>query len=142
MKNNLVTILAILLVIVLGAGVYFYTNVQGKLKMLQTELGNLQSQVQTLNLEKTDLETKIAQGLAYVEYLDVLLWPMFEEAGITPKFDFSDPMQYLSDVEQRAKTLDDEILIDNLNKIKAGDSKGFNASLIRVLAKLEESLKK
>jgi len=142
MKNNLVTILAILLVIVLGAGVYFYTNVQGKLKMLQTELGNLQSQVQTLNLGKTDLETKIAQGLAYVEYLDVLLWPMFEEAGITPKFDFSDPMQYLSDVEQRAKTLDDEILIDNLNKIKAGDSKGFNASLIRVLAKLEESLKK
>jgi len=142
MKNNLVTILAILLVIVLGAGVYFYTNVQGKLKMLPTELGNLQSQVQTLNLEKTDLETKIAQGLAYVEYLDVLLWPMFEEAGITPKFDFSDPMQYLSDVEQRAKTLDDEILIDNLNKIKAGDSKGFNASLIRVLAKLEESLKK
>lgn len=134
MKNNLVTILGVLLIVTVVLGVYFYTSGQSKIKTLQTELDKAQS-------ENKNLKDAKAKGLAYAEYADVLIWPALKDIGATPRFNFKDNVAWLLELENRIKNLNDSELEDYLGQIKANDQDGFILSVDRALGGIETVLK-
>jgi len=145
MKQNLVIlILAVLLVIIFGSGIYCFAanqKLQTVLKEAERKIEGLNSEIQTLRNEKSLLETKISKGLAYTEYLDIFLWPVFVESGITPPFKFSDEVEWILELRKRSEQLNDKQLRYHLEMFEKDGDIAFDRMFNYILDAVEKSLR-
>lgn len=132
MKLTKVTIiLLVLLVVSLGAGVYFFISLQ-----------TANSKVQTLENEKAVLQAKIDKGLAYAETFDVLMWGAWSAAGLTPRFQFADNTEALLELKNRLNNLGDAELSAYEKEIeKTGGDVAVVKAMDYLLGAIEKSLK-
>lgn len=141
MKNSLIVILVILLILSVGMAIYFYINSQSKIKELQAELNEAKLETQDIKEKKLALERKNAEGLAYIEYLNVVISPFLRDSGVTPRFLFDNDMKWLLEVEKRTESFNSSELNNHLDKLKSHDQRAFGLMLNWVLGKAEETLK-
>ena len=129
MKSTKVTIiLLVLLVVSLGAGVYFFMS--------------LNSEVQTLKSDNAVLQAKISKGLAYTEAFDILMWGGWKAAGLTPRFQFADDTAALMELENRLNNLGDAELSAYEKEIKeTGSDVTVVKAMDYLLGAIEKSLK-
>jgi outer membrane murein-binding lipoprotein Lpp len=92
---------------------------QEQSQSLPSDLAQAQAQIQSL---QTDIEAtgqKSTEALAYTEFLDVLMYPAYKEAGIIPRFDFEDEIKWFVELTNRATAIGDARLsdyVDDLDK--------------------------
>jgi len=146
MKQNLIVIiLAALVVVSLGAAVYFFTinqKMQVGLKQMQTQLAGLTTQVQTLTTQNAATQVKLTKALGYVEYLDVMLWSAWKQMNITPRFNFDNEVSYMLDLQNRSRALNDTQLSNLLQSFatQQGDVV-FTQTLNYIIQQITNSLK-
>ncbi len=80
---------------------------QTQIQSLEGDLTEAEAQIQSLQTDKEVSEEKRAEALAYAEFVDVLLWPAWKKAGITPRFAFEDEVDWLVELKNRASDLGD-----------------------------------
>jgi len=146
MKQNLIVIiLAALVIVSLGAAVYFFTinqKMETGIKQMQTQLAGLTMQVQTLTTQNAATQAKLAKALGYVEYLDVMLWSAWKQMNITPRFNFDNEVSYMLDLQSRSKALNDTQLSNLLQSF--GTQQGdvvFTQTLNYIIQQITNSLK-
>jgi len=141
MKNIITVILTVLLVISVGLGIYFYTNSQNKLRDMQVELNKTKLEIQNLEQEKTVLKDKTDKALLYIEYLDLIVYPILKDAGISSRVKFDNDMSWLLEVEKRAASFNNSKLNDYLARLKSHDDKAFGLMMDLILGEVEKILK-
>ncbi|MGB9743584.1 MAG: hypothetical protein ACPLW9_02685 [Minisyncoccales bacterium] len=137
MKNIVTIILIILLVIVVGMAAYLYMNSQKQ----NTEIQTLKAEIQTLRNENELLKEKTTKALSYAEYTDVLIFPFLKDMGVTPRFNFTNEMLWMFDLEKRSSSFNDSELNGYIERMRSQDQKAFGLILNWALEKIEEALK-
>jgi len=131
MKSKISVILVILVIVILGAGVYLFMSLQ-----------TANEKIQTLENEKAALQAKIDKGLAYAEVFDVLMWSGWKASGLTLRFQFDNDVDALVDLESRIKSLNDTELEKYQKEIKKmGDDTSVVKAMDYLLGAIEKSLK-
>jgi len=137
MKNNIIVlILAVLLIISIGFGVYSFQKSVKLEKLLQTK-------VQTLEGEKGALQQKLDKGLAYAESLDLLYEPVRKGMGLPTRYNISD-VEWVSEFSRVTKAVGDDTLDGLLQEIQAGGSEASMATvrfMERAISGIADSLK-
>jgi len=129
-KNIIVWVLAVLLVLSLVFGVYFFQKSNKAEKLLQDktkELGLAQNKVNALGAEKEVLQKNVEKGAAYLNSLDLLLEPMRKEMGLATK-NLTD-FEWMTEFLNSAKATGDKELENLAKDIQKGGAAGNQATL-------------
>lgn len=116
-------------------------SLQGNLTALQGNLTQAQAQYQSLQTEKDNIEAKGGEALAYTEFLDVLMYPSWQDLGITPRFDFPSEVEWLLDLHNRADALSDTTLDVYLQELQNGNEAAVASLMDYSLERAETALK-
>ena len=116
------------------------TAAQTQIQSLQDDLAEAQAQIQSLRGSKT-AEEKLAEALAYVEYLDIVMYPVWKQAGLTPRFDFEDELEWLIEIKNRTDNMGDAKLGDYFEALKGGDEAAMNLIWRHCFDIIEKALK-
>ncbi len=106
-----------------------------QIESLEADLSEAQGQVESLTSDLTEAQTEIAslraelevpknnsgKALAYAEFMDIIMYPAWKEAGLAPRFTFEDDMEWLMAVMNRASDMEDAKLSDLISGMKQGD---------------------
>jgi len=129
-KNIIVWVLAVLLVLSLVFGVYFFQKSNKAEKLLQDktkELGLAQNKVNVLGAEKEALQKNVEKGAAYLNSLDLLLEPMRKDMGLATK-NLTD-FEWMTEFLNSAKATGDKELENLAKDIQKGGAAGNQATL-------------
>jgi len=80
---------------------------QDDLTAVQGDLAKVQPQIQPLPEDKEVAEEKHAEALAYAEYMDILMYQLWKEAKLTPRFDFEDDSEWIMELRSRTSDMGD-----------------------------------
>jgi len=117
------------------------TTTQAQIQSLQDDLAKVQPQIQPLPEEKEVAGEKLAEALAYAEYLDILMYPLWKEAKLTPRFDFEDELEWLIEIKNRTDNMGDAKLGDYFEALKGGDEAAMNLIWRHCFDIIEKALK-
>ncbi len=117
------------------------TAAQAQVQSLQDDLTAAQAQIQPQQEAEKAAEEKRAEALAYAEYLDIILYPIWKEAGFTPHFDFEDDFEWMMELKTRADDMGDAKLSDYFEALKEGDDAAMNLIWYHCLDRIENALK-
>ena len=115
------------------------TKAEGDLAAAQGDLTKAQGQIQSLQGDKEAVEEKRAEALAYAEFVDVAMYPVWKEAGLTPRFEFEDDVDWLVELTNRASDMEDTKLSSYIKKLD--EAATFSALSDYCLDRIEKALK-
>jgi len=73
--------------------------------------------------------------------LDILLYPMWEEAGLTPRFAFESDIDWMIELRDKADDIGDAELSNYLEELLEGDDAAMNLLWYHCLDRIEKALK-
>ncbi|HEX76266.1 MAG TPA: hypothetical protein G4O12_06760 [Dehalococcoidia bacterium] len=94
---------------------------QAQIESLQTQVESLQTQIQSLQSDKEFVDEKCAEALAYAEYMDIVIYPAWKQAGITTRFEFEDKAEWLLELGHRASEMQDTKLSIYVEELEKGN---------------------
>ncbi|GAG86902.1 unnamed protein product, partial [marine sediment metagenome] len=107
----------------------------------QGDLTEAQAQIQPPQDDKEAAEEKLAEALAYAEYLDIALYPIWEEAGLTPRFAFKGDLEWMMELKTRADDMGDAELGNYLEELMEQSEGAIERMWYHCFDKIEETLK-
>lgn len=113
---------------------------QTQIESLQGDLTEAQAQIQSLQSNEEVIEGKRAEALVYAEYLDMILYPVWKEAGIAPRFDFEDELEWLLGLRDRASEMEDESLSNYVEELIEGSEGAMDQLWNYCLERIEQAL--
>ena len=117
------------------------TAAQAQIQSLQGDLAKAQAQIQPLQDDKEAAEEKRAQASVYAEYLDMLLYPLWGEAGLAPRFTFESDIEWMMELKNRADDMGDAELSNYLEELLKGDEAAMNLLWYYCLDRIVKALK-
>jgi len=114
---------------------------QTQIQSLQADLTKAQAQIQSLQSGKEVAGEKYAEALAYAEYLDVLMYPVWKEAGLAPRFVFEDDFEWMSELSNRASNMGDTELTSYVKELRGGNEAAMTELWYYCLDRIEKALK-
>jgi len=117
------------------------TATQTQIQSLQGDLAKAQAQIQPLQEDKETTEEKRAQALAYAEYLDIIMYPLWKETEFTPRFSFKDDFEWMTELDNRASDLGDAELSNYLKELRERGETAMNQLWYHCLDRIEKALK-
>ena len=117
------------------------TAAQTQIQSLQGDLAKAQTQVQPLQDAKEAVEAKRAEASVYAEYLDMLMYPLWKEAELTPRFAFESDIEWMMELKNRADDMGDAELGNYLEELMKGDDAAMNLLWNHCLDSIEKALK-
>ena len=114
---------------------------QTQIQSLQGDLAKVQPQIQSSQDDKEAAEEKCAQALAYAEYLDILMYKIWEEAGLTPRFAFEGDFEWMIELRNRASDMGDAELSNYLKELEKRNESAMNLLWCHCLDRIEKVLK-
>jgi outer membrane murein-binding lipoprotein Lpp len=114
---------------------------QAQIQSLQTDLTQAEAQIQSLQGDLTTASENPAEALAYAEFLDILMYPAWKEAGITPRFQFADDAEWVAELQNRATALGDTKVSNLFKEIEEGGEITVAKLTDHCLEVIEEALK-
>jgi len=133
-------ILALLLVISTST----YSGKSDEVDRLKNELTVVKAELNELQSDKEAVAKKHAKALAYAEFLDVLYYPAWKSAGITPRFSFATDIDWFVGLKNTASAIGDTRLSNLTQQFRQGivDANTTLVSLMDYcLAAIETNLK-
>lgn len=115
--------------------------VKTQIQSLQVELAGAQEQIKSSQSGKEALEKKNAKALAYIEFLDVLLYPAWQQARITTRINFADDLEWIAELTNRDAKLGDINVSRYVDQLKMGDKTVITRLMDYCLRALEVNLK-
>lgn len=76
----------------------------------------------------------------YIDYLEVLMHPVWKQMGLTPRTGFHDNVQWLTGLKNRAVTLDDTTITELLQALESGDRQATTKLWFHCIQKTFEAL--
>ena len=116
-------------------------SLQGELTAVRGDLTEAQAQIQSLQSDMEVAEKKPAEALAYAEYLDILLYPVWKEAGLTPRFEFGDDFEWFVELKNRASDMEDTKLGNYIKELEKGSEAAMSEPWDYCLDRIEKALK-
>jgi len=83
------------------------TAAQSQIQSLQGNLAEVQPQIQPPPEGKEVTGEKSTEALAYAEYMDILMYQLWKEAKLTPRFDFEDDSEWIAELRSRTSEMGD-----------------------------------
>ena len=121
------------------------TEAQADLAEAQADLAEAQAQIQSLQSDGGVAGEKCIEALAYAEYVDVLMNPVWKDAGLTPRFIFEDEIEWMLELRSRASDMGDTELTSYVKELGSGDGATMQATMTALwdycLDRIEEALK-
>jgi len=121
------------------------TEAQADLTEAQADLAEAQAQIQSLQSDGGVAGEKCIEALAYAEYVDVLMNPVWKDAGLTPRFIFEDEIEWMLELRSRASDMGDTELTSYVKELGSGDEATMQATMTALwdycLDRIEEALK-
>jgi len=121
------------------------TEAQADLTEAQADLTEAQAQIQSLQRDGGVAGEKCIEALAYAEYFDVLMNPVWKDAGLTPRFVFEDEIEWMLELRSRASDMGDTELTSYVKELGSGDEATMQATMTALwdycLDRIEEALK-
>ena len=121
------------------------TATQAQIQSLQGDLAEVQPQIQPppedKEVTKEVTEEKRAQALAYAEYLDILMYSLWEEAGLTPRFEFEDDSEWIMELKSRTSDMGDTELSNYAKELEERREFAMERLWFYCLDKIEKALK-
>jgi outer membrane murein-binding lipoprotein Lpp len=117
---------------------------QSQIQSLQSDKASAQSQIQSLQSDKQVLAKNSAVTLAYIEFLDVLMYPAWKQVGLTTRFTFAADTDWLVAIKNRATNIGDIFLTNNIQQLEKGGASANTAMynlMDYCLGKVEGNLK-
>ena len=114
-------------------------SLQGDLTAVRADLAEAEAQIQSLQSDKDAAEKKRVEALAYAEFVDVLMYPAWIEAGLTPRFVFEDDVDWLVKLTNRASDMGDTKLSSYIKELD--EAATFSALSDYCLDRIEKALK-
>ncbi len=108
---------------------------------LPSDLAQAQAQIQSLQTDIEAADQKSAEALAYTEFLDVLMYPAYKQAGINPRFGFEDDVEWFVELKNRATDMGDTKLSSYIKDLEKGDESAMYEMWDYCLGIIEEALK-
>jgi hypothetical protein len=87
---------------------------------------------------------KNAVASAYAEFFDVLMYPAWNQVGITPRFTYTSYTDWLADMNNRAISIGDNELSNYVQQLQQGGQTATTASynlMNYCMSKIEGNLK-
>jgi hypothetical protein len=81
---------------------------------VKADLAAAQAQLEAANKDRADV-------LAYAETIDVLLYPAWTDAGMTPRFSFDNEVEWFLDLNKRAGELKDQKVSNYIKALQNED---------------------
>ena len=119
------------------------TEAQAQTQSLQGDLTEAQAQIQSLesNKEATEEKEKCAEALAYAEFLDVLMYPAWKEAGTTLRFEFEDDVEWFIELKNRSSIIGDTELSSYLKELEKGQEAAMYETWDYCIDRIEKALR-
>ena len=121
------------------------TEAQTQIQSLQADLTEVQAQIQSLQSDGGVAGEKCIEALAYAEYLDILMNPVWKDAGLTPRFAFEDEIEWMLELRSRASDMGDTELTSYVKELGPGDEAATQAAITKLwdycLDRIEKALK-
>jgi len=117
------------------------TEAEAQIQSLQGDLAKAQAQIQPSQDDKEIAEEKRAEALAYAEYLDILLYPLWEEAGLTPRFAFENDFEWMLELKSRTDDIGDAELSNYLEELMEQSEGAMERMWCHCLDRIENALK-
>jgi len=114
---------------------------QAQIQSLQDELTKANTQIGTLQQEMETVNEKRAETLAYAELLDILLYPAWMQAGISPRFFFEDDIEWFVAVKNKAADLKDEKASGYIKDMENGSAVATGLLLDYCMDRIEKASK-
>ncbi|GAH69472.1 unnamed protein product, partial [marine sediment metagenome] len=90
---------------------------------------------------KEGAEEKLAEALAYAEYLDILMYPLWKEAKLTPRFAFEDDLEWMTELKSRADDIGDVELGNYAKELEERSEFAMERLWYYCLDRIENALK-
>ena len=104
------------------------TAAQALIDSLQNDKTAAQAQVQSLQSDKQNLTDKAAEALLYTEFIDLVYYPAWIQAGITPRYTFVTETDWYVALKNKADSIGDAKLTNLIQQIEAGGSSANTAT--------------
>ena len=132
MKRNILTSILLALILLLSAcgprvSVEQYNELVNKCNRLEAELAAI--------------NTKRAEALAYTEFLDILLYPYWDEGGVGSRFEIQSKLAYGLKLSDRALELNDKKLTNYIVAMSLGDEDALYQAMYYCFEKIKANLK-
>ena len=116
-------------------------SLQDDLTTAQDDLAKVQPQIQPLPEDKEAAEEKRAEALAYAEYLDILMYQLWKEAGLTPRFEFEDDSEWIMELKSRTDDMGDTELSNYAKELEERHEFAMERLWYYCLDRIEKALK-
>lgn len=116
-------------------------SLQADLAAAQADLTEAEAQTQSLQTDKEVAQEKRAEALAYAEYLDVVMYPVWRDAGLTPRFVFESDFEWLLELGSIASNMGDAELSNYAKRIQEGDEAAMTELWDYCIDRIEKALK-
>ena len=117
------------------------TGAQAQVQSLQGDLDKAQAQIQSLQSGAEAAEKKPAEALAYAEYFDVIMYPVWRDAGLTPRFVFESDFEWMLELRNRASDMGDTELTTYVKRLEKRDDAAMTELWYYCLDRIEKALK-
>jgi hypothetical protein len=118
-----------------------YDKTSNDLATARAQIQSLQGNLTALQIDKESIAQKSAEALAYTEFLDVLMYPSWQDLGVTPRFDFPSELEWFVDLHNRADAMGDTTLSAYIQELQNGNESAMANLLDYPLQRIEEALK-
>ncbi len=116
-------------------------SLEGDLTAAQADLTKAEAQTQSLQTDKEVAQEKRAEALAYAEYLDVVMYTVWRDAGLTPRFVFESDFLWMVELGSIASNMGDAELSNYVKRIQEGDEAAMTELWDYCLDRIEKALK-
>ena len=106
-----------------------------------SDLAAAQTQIQSLQSDGGVAGEKCIEALAYAEYLDILMNPVWKDAGLTPRFAFEGDFEWMIELRNRASDMGDAELSNYLKELEKRNESAMNLLWGHCLDRIEKVLK-
>ncbi|MBA7714763.1 hypothetical protein ES703_123795 [subsurface metagenome] len=117
------------------------TTTQAQIQSLQGDLAKVQPQIQPLPEDKEVAEEKRTEAVAYAEYMDILMYPLWKEAKLTPRFDFEDDSEWMMELKSRTSDIGDVELGNYAKELEERSEFAMERLWYYCLDRIENALK-
>ena len=117
------------------------TTTQAQIQSLQGDLAKVQPQIQPLPEDKEVAEEKRAEALAYAEYMDIIMYQLWKEAKLTPRFEFEDDSEWIAEMRSRTSDMGDVELSNYAKELEERREFAMERIWYYCLDRIEKALK-
>jgi type II secretory pathway pseudopilin PulG len=118
-----------------------FNEAQALIQSLQGESAKVQPPTQPLPEEKGVTEEKPAEALAYAEYMDVLMYQLWKDSELTPRFDFADDTEWMMELRSRTSEMGDAELTNYATELEERREFAMEQLWFYCLDRIEKALK-